>query len=89
MKIDFTKLEVSVSFDGKTRTFNVAQSLGNMMMYNSTILLDIGFEDLAKSIYYSEGEIEIPDKYKAAIIEVVKQSSFIAAVKRELIKLLQ
>lgn len=88
MKIDFTKLEVQTSFDGSKQMFNVAQTIGNMMMYNSSILLDIGFEDLAKSIYYSEGKIEIPDKYKAAIIEVIKQSSFIAAVKRELIRLL-
>ena len=89
MKIDFTKLEVPVSFDGTKKTFNVSETVGNMMMYNSSILLDIGFEDLAKSIYYSKDEVEIPDKYKAAIIEVVKQSSFIAAVKRELIRLLK
>ena len=89
MKIDFTKLEVPVSFDGTKKTFNVAETVGNMMMYNCSILLDIGFEDLAKLIYYSEDGIEIPDKYKAAIIEVIKQSSFIAAVKRELIRLLK
>ena len=58
-KIDFTHLEVPVSFDGTKQMFNVAKSLGNAMMYNGSVLMDIGFEDLARRIYYSEGEVEV------------------------------
>lgn len=88
MKIDFTKLEAQVSFEGDKLTFNVAKALGNAMMYNGTILLDIGFEDLAKEIYYSTGEVEVPTDYARAIIAVVKEMQFSASVKRELIRLL-
>ena len=59
-----------------------------MKMYNGSTILDIGFEDLARTIYYSDGEVEVPERYCKAIIEVVKQSSFIAAIKREVINLL-
>lgn len=48
-------------------------------------LLDIGFEDLAKSIYYSKDAVEIPERYSKALELVVKNSRLIAAVKREII----
>lgn len=85
MKINFKQLEAQTSFEGTKRAFDITRDLGNMMMYNSSILLDIGFEDLAKTIYYSEGEVEVPEQYSKAIIDVVRQSSFIAAIKREVI----
>lgn len=84
-KINFKALEVQTSFEGDKRTADVTKTVGNMMMYNGSVLLDIGFEDLAKQIYYSEGEVEIPAKYAGAIKEVVRQSALIAAVKREII----
>lgn len=85
MKINFKRLEAQTSFDGSKQTFDVAKAVGNMMMYNGSVLLDIGFEDLAKEIYYSTDEVEVDEKYSAAIIQVVRQSALIAAVKRELI----
>lgn len=87
MKINFKKLEVQTSFEGSRQTFDIAKKFGNEMMYNSSILLDIGFEDLAKKIYHSEDGVEIPEVYQQAIIQVVRQSSFIAAIKREIISL--
>ena len=86
--IDFTKSEVQVSFEGDKQTYNVAKVLGNAMMFNGSILLDIGFEDLAKKIYYSTGEVEVPTEYERPIIAVVKEVQFSASVKRELIRLL-
>lgn len=88
MKVNFRIIEVQVSFEGEKRVFDIAREIGNMMMYNGSILLDIGFEDLARTIYYSDGEVEVPERYCKAIIEVVKQSSFIAAIKRKVINLL-
>lgn len=85
MKVNFKIIEVQVSFEGEKRVFDIAREIGNMMMYNGSILLDIGFEDLARTIYYSDGEVEVPERYCRAIIEVVKQSSFITAIKREVI----
>ena len=54
MKIDFTAIEVPVSFDGTTQRFNIAEVIGNAMMFNGNIILDIGFEELAKEIYKNE-----------------------------------
>ena len=85
MTVNFKAIEAQISFEGAKKTFNITHDLGNLMMYNGSILLDIGFEDLARTIYYSDGEVEVPERYCRAIIEVVKQSSFIAAIKREVI----
>lgn len=45
MKINFKKIEAQTSFEGAKQTFDVAETVGNEMMYNGSILLDIGFED--------------------------------------------
>lgn len=87
MKIDFRKIEVPVSFDGKTQMFDVAETLGNYMMYNGSIIMDIGFEELAKKVYF-EGEVDVPEKYANAIKQVVMQTPFIATVKRGICNLL-
>ena len=88
-RIDFTKIETVINFEGDKRTFNIAKKLGNLMKYNSTILLDIGFENLAEAIYYSDGPVDIDDKYVPAMEQVVLNSEFIAAVKRSVISLLR
>jgi hypothetical protein len=86
MKINFKKLEAQTSFLGKKTVFDIAEDFGNQMMYNGSVLLDIGFEDLAKTIYYSKSEVEIPERYIPALINVMQESQFVAAVKREVIK---
>lgn len=86
MKIDFTTIKVPVSFDGKEQVYNAAEAVGNLMMYNGSVLLDIGFEELAKEIYYSKGAVEIPARYAPAIVKVIKEASFAASLKRELTK---
>lgn len=85
MKINFKKIEAQTSFEGQKQTFDVTETVGNEMMYNGSILLDIGFEDLAKKIYYSEDAVEVPERYCKALELVVKNSRLIAAVKREII----
>lgn len=85
MKINFKHFEAQTSFEGSKQAFDIAETLGNEMMYNSSVLLDIGFEDLAREIYYSSAEVEVPERYCKAIETVVRNSSFIAAIKRELI----
>lgn len=85
MKINFRRIEAQTSFEGFKQTFDTAETVGNEMMYNGSILLDIGFEDLAREIYYSTGEVAIPDRYLKGLELVVKSSRLIAAVKREII----
>ena len=84
MKIDFTKIEVQVSFDGTRKTFNIAKNVGNDMMYNGSVIQDIGFEDLAKKIYFSDGEVEIPQQYAKPLLQVIYENNYIASIKRYL-----
>lgn len=88
MKINFKNLELPVSFDGTTRKFDISEMLGNYMMYNGSVIMDIGFEELAKKIYF-EGEAEIPEKYIGAIKQVIMQTPFVATVKRGVFELLE
>lgn len=88
MKINFKRLEVEVDFEGTKRVFDTTNIVANAMKYTGGTLLDIGFEDLAKEIYYSDSEVEIPEKYAPYIVDVVKNLNIIAAVKREIIRLL-
>lgn len=85
MKINLKQFEAQASFEGDKQTFDIAETVGNEMMYNGSILLDIGFEELAKEIYYSKDEVEIPERYCKTLELVVKNSRLIAAVKREII----
>lgn len=88
MKIDFTKIEVQVSFDGTRKTFNIAKNVGNDMMYNGSVIKDIGFEELARQIYFSDGDVEIPPQYIQSLLQVVLESNYIATIKRYLINVL-
>ena len=85
MKINFRKIEAQTSFEGGRQTFDAAETVGNELMYNGSILLDRGVEGLAKSIYDSKDAVEIPERYSKALELVVKNSRLIAAVKREII----
>lgn len=85
MKINFRRIEAQTSFEGGRQTFDAAETVGNEMMYNGSILLDIGFEELAKEIYYSTDAVEVPERYCKALELVVKNSRLIAAVKRAII----
>ena len=85
MKINFKRIEAQTSFEGGKQTFDTAETVGNEMMYNGSILLDFGFEELAKQIYYSSEAVEVPERYCKAMELVVENSRLIAAVKREII----
>lgn len=88
MKIDFTKITVPVSFDGTHQTFNIAKEVGNDMMYNGTVISDIGFEKLAEEIYFSEKEVDIPPQYVRPFLQVIAQGGYLATIKRYLAKVL-
>ena len=88
MKIDFTKIKVQVSFDGTHKTFNIAKEIGNDMMYNCSVICDIGFEELAREIYFSDSEVEIPTQYVQPLMQVISQGMYIATIKRYLLQVL-
>lgn len=88
MKIDFSNIEVEVNFEGDTRRVDIRRDLANFAKVKT---MDIGLEDFCRKIYYSKGEIEVPDKYAHALIEIVmlRDCPFYAFVKSGVLKLLR
>ncbi|MBQ8969159.1 MAG: hypothetical protein IJ064_05455 [Bacteroidaceae bacterium] len=87
-QIDFTKMEIEVSFDGTRKLFNIAKVLGNDMKYNGSVICDIGFEELAKAIYFSDGPVDVPEQYIQPMLRVINECNYTAAVKRHLTTIL-
>lgn len=87
MKANFKKINVEVEFD-KYQELDITKELGNYIHTNTP---DIGMDDVAREIYYSEGEVDIPDEYVPTIIELIKLNRclFLAGVKRAIIKMLE
>lgn len=83
MKANFKNLQVEVSFD-KFSEVDVTKALGNYIHTNTT---DIGLDDVAREIYYSEGEVEISSEHAEAIKQMVlrKDCLFFAAFKKAII----
>lgn len=88
MKIDFSNIEVEVNFEGDTRRVDVRRELANFAKVKT---MDIGLEDFCREIYYSKGEIEVPDKYVQPLIGIVmlRDCPFYAFVKSGVLKLLR
>ena len=83
MKANFKKINVEVKFD-KFQELDITKDLGNYIHANTP---DIGMDDVAREIYHSEGEIEIPEQYAQDIVVMVKSNRcpFVAAVKKAII----
>lgn len=76
--IDFGKVMVEHSFEGERQAVDLRKSLGNKIHQTTG---DIGFDDLARKIYFSEGEIEVPAEYIEPLKQVVKET-YLASVQR-------
>nr|DAU37098.1 MAG TPA: hypothetical protein [Caudoviricetes sp.] len=84
MKIDFTKLSVETSYD-KFENIDVTKNLANLIHRCTT---DYGLDDWGRELYYSDGEIEVPEKYIPAVLQFVDGSTFLACVKVAIKKVL-
>lgn len=84
-KINFTSITAQVSFDGTTQKFDVAKVVGNAMKYTGSVVGDIGFDKLAETIYFSDGEVEIPSEYVRPLMQVITDMPIMATIKRYLI----
>ena len=86
MIIDFRSIEVEINFEGEKKIVDVSKELANFCKSRTT---DIGFEDFCRDIYH-RGEVDVPDDYKTAIVDLVSSKScpFYAFVKRGIIEML-
>ncbi len=92
-KINFTKITFYASFEDEDNNhnseINLSKHIGNLMKYDSAAVMDIGWEDLARTIYNSTDEVTIPDNYVNALVSVIKGANLKASIKRAIINLLK
>ena len=83
MKVNFKQIKVEASF-GEFVPIDMTKDLGNYIHAHTT---DIGIDDTARIIYYSDGEVEISEEHAAAIVSMMEQSDcpFLAFAKKAVI----
>lgn len=77
-RIDFSKVMVQHTFEGEPVAVDIRKQLANRIHQTTG---DIGFDDFARTMYFSEGEIEVPEEYIEQLKQVVKET-FLASVQR-------
>lgn len=83
--INFRKIPVEYEI-GSPKEIDVRRTIGNEINKNTA---DIGLADIARKIYYSEEEIEVPEEFIMPIINIIRGSEIIlAACKIAVINLL-
>lgn len=65
-KINFTALHVQ-DIEGNMQSVNIAKHIGNQLYMQG---LDIDECELGKTIYYSEGEIELDEKQAKSVLRI-------------------
>lgn len=82
--IDFGKVMVQHTFEGEPVAVDMRKQLGNKIHQTTG---DIGFDDFARTIYFSEGEIEVPQEHVEPLKQVLKEN-YLASVQRAINELL-
>lgn len=70
-KVDFSKLKVQLTFEGEPVEIDFRKVLGNLIHQNTP---DIGLDTFARTIYFSDGEVEVPDEYIEPILRIAGNS---------------
>ena len=82
--IDFSKVMVQHTFEGDKVAVDLRKPLGNMIHQTTG---DIGFDDFARAIYFSDGEINVPEEYVEQLKQVIKEN-YLASVQKAFNELL-
>lgn len=67
MKVNFKQINVEINFEGDIVEVDARKELANAIHRTTN---DIGFDDFAREMYYSEDEIDVPDEYIQPIMNV-------------------
>lgn len=82
--IDFGKVMVQHTFEGEKIEIDIRKQLGNKIHQTTG---DIGYDDFARTIYFSEGEIEVPREYIEPLRNTLKEH-YLVSVQRAIYELL-
>lgn len=82
--VDFGKVMVQHTFEGEKIEIDIRKQLGNKIHQTTG---DIGYDDFAKTIYFSEGEIEVPREYIEPLRNTLKEH-YLVSVQRAIYELL-
>ena len=82
--IDFGRVMVQHTFEGEPVAVDMRKQLGNKIHQTTG---DIGFDDFARTVYFSEGETEVPKEYIEPLKEIIK-ANYLASVQRAFNQLL-
>lgn len=83
IKVDFSKVEVEVLID-EFKELDLRKELGNALHLEAQT---IPVDDLARTIYYSEGEVEIPENCIEEFKKIVSALSPLR-IRRALLKII-
>lgn len=74
--VDFSKIKVQLTFEGQPVQMDMRKTVGNMIHQHTN---DIGLDEFAKKLYFSEGEIEVPDEYIRPILQIARAELVVPA----------
>lgn len=75
-KVNFGRIEVQMTFEGDPVWVDMRKDLGNRIHQNTG---DIGMDELARSIYFSEGEVDIPQSRVPELMQIVRNGYTVPA----------
>lgn len=70
LKVDFSKIKIHFTFEGEPTEVDLRKELANAIHQTTN---DIGFDDFARNLYYSDGDIEVPSDYIQKIMDIASK----------------
>ncbi|WP_308773742.1 hypothetical protein [uncultured Bacteroides sp.] len=75
-KIDFRKVKIQLTFEGHPVEMDIRKAFGNIIHQNTA---DLGVDELARKIYFSDGEVEIPEEYISILLDISSRNMNVPA----------
>jgi len=83
-KVNFKQLEVQLELEGEKVEMDVRKDIGNFIYQNSR---DLGALELARKIYFSDGEVEMTRQETAALTGLIEESKITLPLRIALLNL--
>lgn len=84
LTIDFSRLKVEKAF-GVYEFMNCKNAVANMVHAGTS---DIGLDDWARSVYYSESPVALPPQWISEVRQIISRSGLVVYIKRAILSLI-